>query len=110
MPDGSVDDRSHRLFGRQYRLALWAAIAAREPNEPFTNAELVRELNRTSGEVSKELKVLVDVGLVTEGVRSGTKPFLRSDSPFWDGALALYREWLGSPGEGEQGGEVVPIR
>lgn len=30
MSDDPVSNRSHRLFGRQYRLALWAAVAARE--------------------------------------------------------------------------------
>lgn len=113
MPDDPVSNRSHRLFGRQYRLALWAAVAAREAGEAFTNGELVREVHLTSGEVSKELAVLADVGLIVEGKRSGTKPYQRVESGFWDGCLALSREWSGAEsGEGgEEGeGQVIPFR
>jgi hypothetical protein len=107
MPDEELGNRSHRLFGRKYRLALWAAIASRNAGEPFTNGDLVRQVHLTTGEVSKELAALVDVGLVIEGTRSGTKPFRRVESGFWEGCLALYRDWTGSDGAG---GEVIPFR
>jgi len=107
MPDDPESNRSHRLFGRQYRLALWAAVAARDAGEAFTNGDLVREVHLTSGEVSKELTVLVDVGLVVEGKRSGTKPYHRVASGFWDGCLALHHEWSESDGTE---GQVIPLR
>jgi hypothetical protein len=107
MPDDELGNRSHQLFGRKYRLALWAAIAARDAGEAFTNGDLVRQVHLTSGEVSKELAVLVGVGLVVEGARSGTKPFHRVESGFWDGCLALHREWSGVDGSA---GQVIPIR
>lgn len=99
--------RSHRLFGRHYRLALWAAIAARPEGEGFTNGELARQVHLSTGEVSKELVVLVDLGLVLEGSRAGTKPFQRVESGFWAGCLALYQEWSGS---NSSAGQVIPLR
>lgn len=106
MPN-DVGTRSHRLFGRQYRLALWAAIAARPAGEPFTNGELARQVHLSTGEVSKELAVLAEVGLIVEGKRSGTKPYERVESGFWDGCTALLQEWTGSGGAD---GRVIPMR
>ena len=99
--------KSHRLFGRQYRLALWAAIAARAPGETFTNGELATELRLPTGHVSKELSVLVAVGLVVEGRRGGTKPFHREDSGFWDGCRSLKGEWDGPQ---DVAGAVIRMR
>lgn len=106
MPD-DLGTRSHRLFGRQYRLALWAAIAARGPGEEFTNGQLANEVHITTGEVSKEFAVLVAVGLLQPGRRAGTKPFSRVESGFWDGCAALHREWAKASGSN---GQVIPIR
>jgi hypothetical protein len=106
MPD-DLGDRSHRLFGRQYRLALWAAIAERQAGEEFTNGQLATELRLTTGAVSKELAALVAVGLLTAGKRSGTKPYQRVESGFWEGCAALHREW--KVGD-ESPGRVIPIR
>lgn len=107
MPDDPVSHRSHRLFGRQYRLALWAAVAARDVGETFTNGELAREVHLTTGEVSKELAALAEVGLIVEGKRSGTKPYQRVDSGFWSGCRALLEEWTRS---GKADGTVIQMR
>lgn len=83
---------SHKLLGRAHRLRLLAVIAD-WPTDSFTTTALAQDLGMTTGEVSRELKVFAEVGLVEPGQRQGERPYRRVPSAFWKGCFGLFREW-----------------
>ncbi len=88
-PSADLLDRSGRLFGRQHALRIYCAIG--QLPEVFS-ATQVRDLSGApTSDVSRELRILRDLGLVS-GKRAQVT---RHASHLWQFAQALFEEWSG---------------
>lgn len=107
--DTQVEEKSKKLFGGGHRARVLDAIARSASGEVTTTA-LSKELDIRDGTISKELKLLVEVGLLERGQRSGETPYRRIESAFWSSCRALVEAWRRSEEPSADGGQVIPLR
>jgi DNA-binding transcriptional ArsR family regulator len=100
MAGSDVRGVSHSLFGGRYRLELFAMIA-NWPREIIHAYELAEETGASEAQISRDLKVLVECGLLEPQARqrgSVAHPLRRRDHPFWSGCAQLAADCQPSPG------------
>ncbi len=85
-----VEDFSDQLFGRYRALRIYSVIASM--SDKFTTAEVARLSDAAGPDCSKELRRLVDLGVLRTVDRRGA--YERPASQFWIamGMLAEYAE------------------
>jgi Mn-dependent DtxR family transcriptional regulator len=89
-----IQARSKRLFNRENRLAVIAAIAETKNGEVVTK-QLAGQLGLDTGPVNDELHVLAELGLLVRAPEPGKRevPYRRVNTPFWRGCHALLERW-----------------
>jgi DNA-binding transcriptional ArsR family regulator len=94
MTGSDVRGVSHDLLGGKYRLELFAMIA-NWPVEVVYAYELAEHTGLSEGQVSRDLRALIDCGLLEPQARprgSVAHPLKRREHPFWSGCAQLAAE------------------
>lgn len=87
----TLDARSRLLFGRATALRVFAWIAGRRSDD-FTTGEIVHETDISSPDVSRELKRLVELGLVEPTSMRGNYRRIKNPA-FWKLTRQLAAQW-----------------
>jgi hypothetical protein len=83
----SLQQYSRRLFGRTHALDVYCAIAALP--ERFTSTQVRALSGAPQPEISKELKVLIELDLLDGSLNN----YKRIESPFWMACQIIAGSW-----------------